>query len=236
MLLTVPEEEIDVFVATNSPSPVRTGVLALVEALLGDRLQSAPPPPRADDHAALRGRYRSEDGGTFVDFGAADGRLTYAAFGSAGPPLVGEVPREHYWPFAVPGYAASTRFMPGPDRDMFDRVDPGFRQRFRRLAPATAALDDVLRGADSAFESAEAGATLSFARERDAVRVHTRGEYGRCEFVARVIAPDAFHITPVGHDAGWLARLERGANRVEAVVLSSARTRALRFVRRTGAA
>jgi hypothetical protein len=228
----VPDEQLDVFVAFNSPAPVRAVTLAIVEGMLGERLEPAVPAPRAADHATLPGRYLSDDGCSLADFVDVGGELGYSLFGMPASPLAGDAPSAVRFPFHAPGYAGAMRFEAAPPPATYASLEPGIRREYRRLPGSQARATDILAGAEGVFVNDDAAASLSFVDHAGELRVRSRGAYGQCEFATSMLAEDLLRLSPVEYDVGWIARLERVAGRVEAIVLNSARVRNLRFERR----
>jgi len=101
----------------------------------------------------------------------------------------------------------------------------------RRITGAPMSADEVVRAAPESYRSECAAATLRFATRDSGLEVVMAGEFGVGHYPAASIGPDLVRFWSPGLAPGVLVRLEREADVVERVVVSTPRTRATVFRR-----
>lgn len=231
--MMLPDHELDVAVLCNRIADTRSLALRVVEAVLGDSaLAPAVPAPLTADHAPLLGNWLESETGTLYTFADVDGRLGLGAFGLPPAPLEGLAAADEALPFVqrLIGRPTRFRFRATSAGGELDVVEAGFARRARRVGGTAPTAAQVAAEASGRCVSADAGGSLRLALEGEQLVLLGHGEYGAARWPAQPIGPDLVRAWGQGLPVGFLLRLERnGAGRVDAMNLSSLRTRSLRF-------
>ncbi|MCA0243037.1 MAG: beta-lactamase family protein [Proteobacteria bacterium] len=241
VLMMLPDEELHIVVLLNRPGPAVDLGYGLAERLLGDALAPPLPRPEACRHAGLLGVYRCEETGWVFGFEDDGGSLALGLFGDRSFPLDGLRPADdRVLPFVADIGTGDTWFRVRArdsagqvaELDYFDGVAWHRALRFARQPVDLRQLAGELAGV---FCSGEAGATMRFELRADGLAVQVRGEHGAGLYEAEVWTPDLVRFWPPRFPVSKMVRIERQDGRVTAVVVSTGRTRALRFDRDTAA-
>lgn len=239
LLMSVPHEGIDIALLFNRNAPVVRIGQAVVEALLGPRLAATRPDPSAADHRAILGDYVGDATGLAFRFVDVDGRLEIGLFGGASFPVSPAVPRSDALSFVADIGTGNVRFRVADVDDgranSVDYLDGGVWYRASRIGGAESAVDvpgQRLRLAS--FRCDDCDATMRFSSEGGGDIVRFRGAFGDGVARAASIAPSQVLLRFDPFDSGMLATLEHDAEGVSAVVVSTGRTRRMRFARLAG--
>jgi D-aminopeptidase len=238
--LTIREEELDVVVLFNRPGPAVDLSHKIVAALLEGRLEEPPPPPVAASYGELLGQYVGADTGILFGLSDLDGKLALGQFGGSPVPLEARPAGADRLPFGADVGSGDMLFRlargsSGPSRqsrqgdiEYFDRS--GWHVA-RRITGAPMSAAEVMQVAPESYRSDCAAATLRFVARDSALEVVIAGEFGVGHYPAASVGPDLVRFWSPGLAPGVLIRLEREADIVERVVVSTPRTRATVFQR-----
>src|SRR6185312_2515887 len=234
------EEELDVVVLFNRPGPAVDLSHRIVAALLEGRLEEPPPPPVAASYGELLGQYVGADTGILFGLSDLDGKLALGQFGGSPVPLEARPAGADRLPFGADVGSGDMLFRlargsSGPSRqsrqgdiEYFDRS--GWHVA-RRITGAPMSAAEVMQVAPQSYRSDCAAATLRFVARDSALEVVIAGEFGVGHYPAASVGPDLVRFWSPGLAPGVLIRLEREADIVERVVVSTPRTRATVFQR-----
>lgn len=229
-LFWVPEHELEVVALCNGPAPARAIALAAVEGLLAEHLADAAEPVPAAIFVGRRGHYRVPETGMVFELADAPEGLSIGLFGAAPAPAL------RYAPDAVDGETLPF-VMPGATHPFGFRIrdgelwmtDAGVPLRAEPLDPALPAPSGARLG--GRYRCEDAGAELELRATGSGIVAHGRGPWGHNRFE---VAPMAGGLLAMRH--AWMpwhavAAPQAQGNLVDALTISTARTRALVFER-----
>jgi hypothetical protein len=235
--LTIPEEELDVVVLFNRPGPAVDLSQKIVAILLEGRLEEPPPSPVAASYETLLGQYVSPHTGILFALSDLDGKLALSQFGGSPVPLEARPGGADHWPFGTDVGSGDMLFRPAHgsaehstngDIEYCDRS--GWHLALRITgAPMSAA--EVVQAAPESYRSDCAAATLRFVAKDSGLEVVIAGEFGVGHYCAASVGPDLVRFWASGLAPGMLIRLEREADIVERIIVSTPRTCATVFQR-----
>ena len=227
--LIVREEELDVMVLFNRPGPAVDLSQKIVATLLEGRPEPPSPPPAAASYESLLGQYVAKDTGLLFALADLDGKLALSQFGGSPVPLEARPAGDAHLPFGADVGSGDMLFrMAHGDVEYLDRSGWHLAQRVTG-APMSAA--EVVQAASGSYRSECAAATVRFAAPNGALEVVIAGEFGVGHYRAASVGPDLVRFWSPGLAPGVLIRLEREADQVQRLVVSTPRTRATVFER-----
>lgn len=232
LMLMLPEAGVDVILLFNRNAPLRDLALAVLRVLLGDRLEAEAPAPRFADHAGLAGHYFQPETGFMLGFDDVDGALGLSLFGGPAFPLDGRIDVRDALPFGADVGTGEMRFRRAEQAGAILFSDAGrWREAVRIDAQAPSSFEALLRDGAGTFLNTQVAATLELVESGGAPAVRFQGEYGGATYGAELVAPDMLRFRPNEFPGGMIARLVRRDGEVEAIVVSTGRSRATRFDR-----
>jgi hypothetical protein len=204
---------------------------------LEGRLEEPPPSPVAASYETLLGQYVSPDTGILFGLSDLDGKLALGQFGGSPVPLEARPGGAEQWPFGADVGSGDMLFRPAHgsaehstngDIEYCDRSGWHLALRIKG-APMSAA--EVAQAAPESYRSDCAAATLRFVAKDSGLEVVIAGEFGVGHYCAASVGPDLVRFWSSGLAPGMLIRLEREADIVERIIVSTPRTCATVFQR-----
>ncbi|WP_158080773.1 serine hydrolase [Pelomonas sp. KK5] len=237
-LFMLPEEDLDVVVAFNRAGPAIGMGLKVIETVLGARLAAAVDGPRTQHHPTLLGRYVAEESGLLFGFADMDGALGLSLFGGAPFAPDAAAPDDGMLPFVADVGTGGMRFRwPEPSRPggaLIEYRDAGTWRPARRLDMDKPDPGSLSPDACHWFHSGDAAARVRLELDGGQPALRFQGEYGGALYPAELLEPELLRFWPTAFPGGMLARLGRRAGVLQAIVVSTSRTRRTVFERGEG--
>jgi D-aminopeptidase len=191
-LLTLPDDELDIVLLSNTLLPVTDLAHRIIDLVLGDRLGPAPMPVNAGPQHDWVGHYIDPKTHSIVEIEEADGLLKLFVQGSGPAPIFQD---EHDAGWLAPAIGHVMQIKLGePGKSLSLTTPAGTSELVRMPKPDPAPSTGSIAGR---YVCVDAAATLTIAADdQGKLTASARGRFGYAPLCAEWVAADMIRLTP----------------------------------------